>query len=174
LLLGVVPVALALVASLVLIASTSGWLRWTAVGVAVVAGYLVGLTMCLVFRPRLAYGSRQLLAYLRPGPPIQIPIEIVECFFLGQGPSLLSNPLSADDDSEEASTIVVRLAEAADDWKHREVKSSLGLWCDGYITIRGTWCEPIDGKLLERLNRLLVEAHRETKTGRNRTEQEAG
>ena len=34
----------------------------------------------------------------------------------------------------ETSTIVVRLAEAAAEWRFREVKPALGAWCDGYIT----------------------------------------
>lgn len=113
-------------------------------------------------RPRLAYDAGHLLVYLGSARPHRVPIEVVECFFLGQGPSLLPAPaLSSESDSPESSTIVVRLAESAEQWKHVEVTPSLGLWCDGYITIRGTWCEPINADRMKQLNHRLVETHRE-------------
>jgi hypothetical protein len=37
------------------------------------------------------------------------------------------------------------------------VKPSLGTWCGGYVTIRGTWCEPLQPDLIRRLNRRLKE-----------------
>lgn len=81
--------------------------------------------------------------------------------FLGQGPSLLPQLIGFRKDVEETSMIVIRLAESAEQWKHFDVKPALGLWCDGYITIRGTWCEPITSDLLKRLNDCLITAHRE-------------
>lgn len=173
LVLGAVPVALVFAGSLVWAVVASGWMRWTAVGLSVVAGYLVGLSIYLLFRPRLAYSDGHLLVYLRPGPAIRLPIGVVECFFLGQGPSLLARPIRSDSDLEEASAIIVRLAETAEQWKHVEVTPAQGLWCDGYITVRGTWCEPINGEVLQRLNHLLVEAHREIRNA-NQTRQEVG
>lgn len=120
-------------------------------------------------RPRLAYDAGYLLVYLGSARPHRVPIELVECFFLGQGPSLLPAPrLAGEHDSPESSTIVVRLAESADQWKHVEVKPSLGLWCDGYITIRGTWCEPINAERMKHLNHRLVETHREQRKLRER------
>ena len=55
---------------------------------------LVGLAgMGLVARhawlPRLAYADRHLLVYLDSGPPQRVPIEVVEGFLLGQGPTML-------------------------------------------------------------------------------------
>jgi hypothetical protein len=58
----------------------------------------------------------------------------------------------------ETSTVVVRLAERATDWSHGDAHPLLAAWCDGYITLRGTWCEPLDLKVVDRLNRLLYEA----------------
>ena len=57
----------------------------------------------------------------------------------------------------------LRLAEAASEWKHRDMRPAFGLWCEGYITIRGAWCEPIGKELMQRLNRRLAEVHRERK-----------
>ncbi|HUG69071.1 MAG TPA: hypothetical protein VMM76_15080 [Pirellulaceae bacterium] len=137
--------------------------RWIAAAAALVLAYAIGLCVYLMFQPRLSYANERLCVRLRPGPPLQVPIEIVECFFLGQGPTLLPRPFGKRDKVEETSTIVVRLAESADQWKHFDVKPALGLWCDGYITIRGTWCEPITNELLKRLNGNLIAAHREVR-----------
>jgi hypothetical protein len=57
----------------------------------------------------------------------------------------------------------VRLAESAQDWKHRDVRPAFGHWCEGYITIRGSWCEPINEGLMKRLNQRLVAVQRERK-----------
>ena len=164
--------ALLLLTALPFAVTASGFVRWAAVGISLPAAYLLGLTLYLMRRPRLAYAQGCLLVYLRPGKPIRVPIDVVECFFLGQGPTLLPNPLRGADHIEETSTIVIRLAESAEEWKHVDVKPAQGLWCDGYITIRGTWCERIDAALLQRLNQQLVEAHREVSRTDNTLQQE--
>ena len=111
--------------------------------------------------PRLAYENGLLEVYLTR-QPLRVPIEIVECFFLGQGPSLLPAIQSRDARrSPETATLIVRLAESEHDWKHRDVQFRLGQWCEGYITIRGTFCEPLNPELAGRLNRRLVEVHRQ-------------
>lgn len=138
------------------------WLWWTSVLTLLLCTYLIGLSAWLLFRPRLAYRDGQLLVYLRMGGPIAVPIEVVECFFLGQGPALLPPTVDVAGRAETA-TVVVRLAEAAQSWKQREVRPALGQWCEGYITIRGTWCEPINGALVKKLNERLVSAHREVR-----------
>ena len=112
--------------------SPSGWLRWTAVVVASILAYCLAAWAYSMFPPRLTYANEQLHVRLRPGPPIQVPIDVVECFFLGQGPTLLTRPFGDHDKVEETSTIVVRLAESAEPWKHFDVKLALGSWCDGY------------------------------------------
>jgi hypothetical protein len=43
------------------------------------------------------------------------------------------------------------------------VKPALGAWCDSYVTIRGTWCEPLNGELIRRLNRRLREVTEQTR-----------
>ncbi len=126
---------------------------------------LVGVTMAAMLlyfmsMPRLAYDRGKVLAFLGSSQPAKIPAEIVECFFLGQS----ATKVGAGQQESETATIVVRLAEAAKDWHHRDVKPALGRWCEGYITIHGTWCEPITAELLQRMNRRLAEVHREQRT----------
>lgn len=168
---GLFVLALALAGTIPLIA-TSQHVAVTAVGYGL--GALTLLLVCLavrtIIRPRLAYDNGCLLVYLGSAHPHCVPIELVECFFMGQGPSLLPAPtLAGESESPESATIVVRLAESAEDWKNVEVKPTLGHWCDGYITIRGTWCEPINADRMKQLNHRLVETHRQQ---RKRREQE--
>ena len=109
-------------------------------------------------RPRLAYDDHRLMIHLAPGPPIAVPLEHVECFLLGQGPAFLPGK---QPDGVETVTVVIRLAEKATDYARRDVKPALGAWCDGHVTIRGTWCEPLDESVVRRLNRRLAEVNRE-------------
>jgi hypothetical protein len=120
---------------------------------------VVGLSYALLC-PRIAYEAGELLVFVEMHRATRVPIEIVECFFLGQGPSELPKLAGRE---PETSNVVVRLAEAAGDWKHREIKPAFGQWCEGYITIRGAWCEPISRDLLQRLNRRLAEVQRARK-----------
>lgn len=140
------------------------WGRWASAIVAIPVSLFLAVAIWQLASPRLAYENRELLVFLRFGSPLRVPIDVVECFFLGQGPSLLPRPLSDPDAVDETSTIIVRLAESAEEWKHLEVKPTLGLWCDGYITIRGTWCERITPELAKCLNEKLIEAHREVRS----------
>lgn len=137
----------------------SGWLTGIG-GIFIVAGVL--LAGALIWRskqPVLARRDDQLLLCTE-GIPIQIPLELVECFFKGQGDSLLQDRLGKE---LEASAIIIRLAESAKDWHHRDVSPKYAHWCEGYITLRGTWCEPIGPDLLRQLNKRLVEAQRAQK-----------
>ena len=121
---------------------------------------VLGLAYALT-RPRIAYEQGELLVYVEMHRATRVPIEIVECFFLGQGPSELPKLGGRE---PETSNIIVRLSEAATEWKHRDMRPAFGQWCEGYITIRGAWCEPIDRELMQRLNRRLAEVHREQKS----------
>lgn len=123
----------------------------------------LGAIVHMLRTPRLAYEDQHLLLFLGEPTPFRVPVDIVECFFLGQGQTMLSG---ADERGAETKTIVVRLAEAAESWKQREVKPALGNWCNGYVTIRGTWCEPITPELVKQMNHRLVEIHRATRAER--------
>ncbi|HEY1784303.1 MAG TPA: hypothetical protein VGG30_02095 [Pirellulales bacterium] len=133
------------------------WLR--AGGGALAVFGLLGMAFVVrqLWQPRLAYDQRHLLVYLAAGPPQRVPIEVVEGFLLGQGPTMLPGRRHRQ---TEATTVVIRLADAAPDWADRETKPALGRWCGGYITLRGTWCEPLSVDLVQRLNRRLSEVSR--------------
>jgi hypothetical protein len=147
-------------------------LRVASIIAAVLLGFTLLIMLYLIRQPRLAFDNGQLVVNLKPVDSIRVPVEFVECFFLGQGPSMLKQS-SVNKGSAETSTIVVRLAEAAKEWHEREVAPQLGQWCDGYIVIRGTWSEPITPELMARLNSRLVEVHRERKHQAKSTEAES-
>ncbi len=149
------------------------WIRWVAIASAVLLAYVGCLCIYLMSQPRLSYANGLLSVHLTTGSPLQVPIEVVECFFLGQGPALLPTAFGDRDKLEETSNIIVRLAESAEEWKHHDVKPTLGLWCDSYITIRGAWCEPINADLMKRLNDQLIAAHRDAKEASNRDAESA-
>ncbi|HEX4131608.1 MAG TPA: hypothetical protein VHZ24_16335 [Pirellulales bacterium] len=96
-----------------------------------------------------------------------VPIEVVEGFLLGQGPSYLPGKEAS---RSETRTLVVRLAERATEWEHVAMPPRLGSWCGHYITIRGTWCEPLSVDLVNRLNMKLHEAKQQADHDRSRAQ----
>ncbi len=129
------------------------WRILAAVCLFVAVMLLVGLVQQLL-KPRIAYRDRHVLFYLQARRPIAVPVEVVEAFFLGRGPAHL--PVASNDKTETVN-LVARLSQRAPEWVQHEVKPALGSWCDGYVTIRGTWCEPLTGDVIRRLNRRLRE-----------------
>ena len=160
------PTLLILIGSTMIISGTvlepPFWLKMVAAGI---SGFAAVVTVSLIYwfqRPLLAYQNGFLLVYLSPPAVNRVPIEFVEVFFAGQSdipvPRSLSTPA---DPPPESRNIVVRLAESATDFHQRPVKMSLGSWKEGYIVVRGTWAEPITKGVFKRLNRRLVEVHRQ-------------
>lgn len=130
---------------------------------AVLPLWMIGELLYAMVQPRLAYADGHLLVFLEPTHPTQVPIEIVECFFLGQGPSELPRLKGRE---PETQNVVIRLAESATEWRHRSVRPTFGYWCEGYLTLRGSWCEPITPALMQRLNARLADVQRQPKSAR--------
>jgi hypothetical protein len=140
------------------------WPFWLGAVLVVLPAILCGLLFWQLGRPRLAFQNDALYVALGTAAPYRVPIEHVEVFFLGQGPTMLQG---MPEDRFSTSNIVVRLAESAQAWKQRPVHPLLGHWCEGYIIIRGTWCEPITPQRMRELNQRLLQVHRQR---RNRQE----
>lgn len=156
-----------------LLASNGQMSYWLLIPAALVGLGSLGLLALAreMVRPRLSYADGRLLVHLGSGPPEEVPIEFVECFFRGQGSSMVKDHSGNE---PEVATVIVRIAERAADYRHRDVKAALGHWCEGYITLRGTWCEPIDNDQLLALNRRLVAAQREQKQSQATSESRPG
>lgn len=131
----------------------SGW-RWLGGGIIALGMLAISLLLNELRRPRIAYANGRVLFYLSRGGPIAVPLGIVEAFFVGQGPATLPAGIGKQ---QQTYNLVARLSHRATDWADREVKPALGQWCGGYVTIRGTWCEPLDDNVIRRLNRRLKE-----------------
>jgi hypothetical protein len=135
----------------------AGW-RWLG-GAIVTAGVLALLALLNQLRgARIGYEDGRVLFYLTSGAPIGVPVGIVEAFFLGQGPIALSGGVGRN---HETVNLIARLSQRETDWAKRDVKRALGQWCGGYVTIRGTWCEPLGNEVVRRLNRRLKEVQTE-------------
>ena len=86
--------------------------------------WMVGQLAYAMTRPRLGYEAGDLLVYLEPTRPTRVPIGVVEVFFLGQGPAELPKLKGRE---PETQNVIVRLAESAEEWKHRDVRPALGI-----------------------------------------------
>ncbi len=95
--------------------------------------------------------------FICAGRPLSVPVEIVECFFLGAGVGQLPGTAGKD---IPLRNLVMRLAEKATDYHHREVKSAFGRWDQGYVIFHGAWCEPLTLEVVKRLNARLADAQK--------------
>ncbi|MCH2114849.1 MAG: hypothetical protein MK171_08070 [Pirellulales bacterium] len=118
---------------------------------------MVGLVRQL-WQPRVAYRDGWALFYLKWGAPFAVPVCVVEAFFLGEGPAHLQGVTRSD---TKTVNLIARLSQRDPQWQHREIKAALGKWAEGYITIRGAWCEPLTTELLRGLNHRLREVSQE-------------
>jgi hypothetical protein len=130
-----------------------GW-RWLGGSIMVLGVVAMALLLSQFWRPRIGYRDGHVLFYLVSGEPIGVPAEVVEAFFVAQGPATLPGGVGQ---GEQTYNLVARLSQRAAEWADRDVKPALGQWCGGYVTIRGTWCEPLDDEVIRRLNRRLKE-----------------
>ncbi len=142
-----------------------GWLvaGWLGAGCLGLASFLLVGLVRQILQPRIAYRDGYVLFYLKAGGPIAVPVNVVEAFFQGEGPAHLPG---ASQDQTKSVNLIARLAQRETDWQQRDVKAALGNWAEGYVTVRGTWCEPITGEVIRRLNRRLSEVKqtKQTKT----------
>lgn len=154
---GCVPIALAMGLgawlALGLPTLAGGW-RMLGVVIAAAGGAALVALLNQLRSARIAYYDGRVLFRLAGRGPIAVPVGIVEAFFLGRGPATLPGGVGS---GQETVNLVARLSQRETDWAQRDVKPALGQWCGGYVTIRGTWCEPLDDEVIRRLNRRLKE-----------------
>jgi hypothetical protein len=120
---------------------------WALVCVKLLSFYLNG-------RPSLCFDGRCLRINIGLPRPAVVPIELVEGFLLGKGPAYLNG---RDDYKTETTTLTVRLAERAPEWEKRPTDVRVAGWCGHYVTLRGTWTEPLSVEVVNRLNQRLYE-----------------
>jgi hypothetical protein len=133
------------------------WLNWLGIAMIVVGSCLTAAMLSHMRRPRISYEEGEVFFNLRIGSPIPVPVELEEAFFIGQGPLMIAGAPQHD----VSVNLVARISQRDPSYVRREVKPALGAWCDGYVTIRGTWCEPLTGEVVRRLNHRLREVSEE-------------
>lgn len=158
---------LAIAGGLVLVVFTRPWSRpvdsapW--LGGAGLLAVGAGLALATL-RPRLVLDRESLRVHLAPGRIERVPLDVVECFFLG---SRLEPPPPGDDSTggSRVRTLVMRIAERSVDHAARPTLPLWGAWSEGSVTFDGRWCEPLSVDLVRRLNRDLATAKRTARAG---------
>ena len=126
----------------------------------VVAGPLVAGLVLAAARPRLSRRGGVLRVRLAPLVAHDVPLEFVECFFMGS--HVLPAPDGRDDvPGQRVGTLVMRIAERATAWQARPTFAAWGTWAEGAVVFDGRWCEPLSVELARRLSARLVEVKRE-------------
>jgi hypothetical protein len=128
------------------------WL-WLGLFLVVASVTMIGIMLSQLLHPRIAFRDGMVLFHVRIGQPIAVPVEIVESFFFGQGPA----HLPAVSKQPQTVNLIARLSQRHQEWASQKVRPSLGSWSGGYVTLRGTWCEPLNSELARRINRRLKE-----------------
>ncbi len=146
------------------------WWAWSGEGwgyglISVVAAgelAVVGLLGWSAVRPRLARVDLRLVMQLHPLHASVIPIDMVECFFLGSnGCDPQGRPSGEQPPTFRVGTVVMRLAERADHLKAGSSFRPWATWENGYVVFDGRWTEPISAAVIKRLNADLVATRRE-------------
>jgi len=153
----VAAVHLAGLAGLVLARPEPPW-WWLAGGVGIVSVAAVATFATSAGRPRLERVGDRLRVRLAPGRAEDVPLDVVECFFMG---SQVIGPVADDTPRYRVGTLVMRVAERARSWQTRPTLAAWGAWEDGAVVFDGRWCEPLSADLARRLSGWLVEAKRQ-------------
>jgi len=141
------------------------WQLWLGLLVAVI-GFLAvaaALVTRLAAAPRLQRRGKLLLVRVGPFSVEQLPLDAVECFFLGSQPlDRRGSPTAGDEPAFRVGTLVVRVAErAAQEHAGRwTARGPWAAWEDGYLVIDGRWTEPLTVETMRRVNGRLAQAKR--------------
>src|SRR4051812_37553463 len=83
------PLALAAIGAWLAFAlseSTSNFWHWVGSFLIVTSLAMIGIMSSQLLHPRIAFHDGMVLFFVRIGAPLAVPVEIVESFFVGQGP----------------------------------------------------------------------------------------
>ena len=125
------------------------------------AATAIGCMAIVTARPRLEHVGSDLRVRLSPTAVQRVPLAAVECFFPGSQPIARNGtPTCGDRAAFRVNTLVMRLAERAEEHQSRNTFTPWGTWSDGYVVFDGRWCEPLSPELARQLSRKLVDARR--------------
>lgn len=148
-------------AVLAILPPTAALARPVAIAYALVAGPLVAGLAVAAAQPRLSRRGGVLRVRLKPLVSHDVPLEFVECFFMGS--HVLPDRDGSDDvPRQRVGTLVMRIAERAAAWQARPTFAPWGTWAEGAVVFDGRWCEPLSVELARTLSTRLLEAKRES------------
>lgn len=137
------------------LASNFGWIHLTILILA-----LLGLVLpYLLLRPLVAIMGKHIRFQLGP-QPVLVPAEVVECCFMGSGPSELKG---SGGQPFNARHLVFRLADNAPEFHAGPTNPHVAKWCGGYITLYGLLAENLNKETADAINQSLVHLHRRIK-----------
>jgi hypothetical protein len=117
-------------------------------------------------RPRLVRCGGVLRVRLAPLNVQELPLEVVECVFPGSRPlPAVGSDSENSTPSRRVSTLILRLAERATQWRQRPSFTAWGAWDDGHVIIDGRWCEQLSPELARRIGTRLAELRRRPAAG---------
>ena len=139
--------------------------RWIVSVYWIVAAGLVAALAAAAMRPRLVHrvdskSANVLEVRLAPGAAHAVPLDAIECFFMGSQRLEPEGAVAYDQPTHRVGTLVMRVAERAKEWQARPTFAPWGTWQDGAIVFDGRWCEPLSVELARRLSGKLVDAKR--------------
>jgi hypothetical protein len=131
----------------------------------IAAAGLVAALAAAAMRPRLVHrvdskSENFLEVRLAPGAAHAVPLDAIECFFMGSQRLEPEDAVADDQPTHRVGTLVMRVAERAKEWQARPTFAAWGTWEDGAIVFDGRWCEPLSVELARRLSGKLVDAKR--------------
>lgn len=134
--------------------------RWFAAAVCLAAAAAVAVLAVVAGRPRLSHRGDVLRVRLAPTAVREVPLDVVECFFLGSRDLDETGRRAPEEEGRRVTTLVMRLAERAIDCRERPSFAPWGKWEDGSVVFDGRWCEPLSVDVARRLSGWLIEAKR--------------
>lgn len=134
--------------------------RWLVAASCLAAAAAVAVLAVVAGRPRLAHRGDVLRVRLAPTAVHEVPLEVVECFFLGSRELDEAGRRPPEEEGRRVTTLVMRLAERAVDCRERPSFAPWGKWEDGSVVFDGRWCQPLSVEVARQLSGWLVEAKR--------------
>ena len=121
----------------------------------------LGVVAFMARKERVFLEGSFVMVRMGPASLEKIPLDAVECFFLGSQPlDRLGEPVVAEDADFRVGTLVVRIAERFGDIASARRGPWAG-WEDGYLVVDGRWSEPLVVETLRRINGRLAVAKRQ-------------
>ena len=110
---------------------------------------------------RIFLQDSELMVRIGPASIEKLPLDAVECFFLGSQPLDRSgDPVASEEAAFRVGTLVVRVAERYGHLASGR-RGPWACWEDGYLVVDGRWSEPLVVETLRRINGRLAVAKRQ-------------